>query len=178
MAAMATKAPMAAEAAMAKASVVEASMTKAAMVEAAMEMRPEKERPGANEERRRAVIRIGAGISVIRVTARIGVGVIGIVAGIAVAVARRRRLDDVALARHALGIGDVVLPLRSSGDGARVARADRGACQQSGAGADCGPLTGVPGRRTQQRAAGSARRSSHGGAADRRAAGRFFARSR
>ena len=94
MAAMATKAPMAAEAAMAKASVVEASMTKAAMVEAAMEeavmmeaameMRPEKERPGANEERRRAVIRIGAGISVIRVTARIGVGVIGIVAGIAV----------------------------------------------------------------------------------------------
>src|ERR1700723_2531448 len=104
---------------MAKASM-ETSMETS--MEAAMEVWPEKERPGADEEWIRAVI----WIAVIRVAVKrvdAPVGLLGIAAWLPVAVARGRHLDDVALTRHALGIGDVVLPLRSSGDGARVGRA-------------------------------------------------------
>jgi hypothetical protein len=76
-----------------------------------------------------------------------------------------------------LGVGDVVLRLRSSGDGARVVRADGGAGQQPGAGADCGPRTGIPGRRTQQGTAGGAHGGSYDGAAGRDAVGRSLRRS-
>ncbi len=153
-----------AEAAMVKA-VVKALMAEAAMVKAmvealmaepAMECGPEqKERPGADEAAIwvRAVIWIAAGIDV------------GVVARIAVA--RRRRLDDVAPTRHALAIGGVVLRLRSSGNGAGIARADCGAGQQPGAGADRGPRTRIAARLTHQRTGRGADGGSHGGAAHR-----------
>ena len=129
------KAPMAeavVEALMVEAPVAEVIVVKVVVVEvlvaeAAMECGAEqKERPGADEAAIwvRAVIRIAASIGVV--------------------VARGRRLDDVALTRHALAIGDVELRLRSSGDGAGIARADCGAGQQPGAGADRGPRTALP----------------------------------
>jgi hypothetical protein len=127
------KAPMAeavVEALMVEAPVAEVIVVKVVVVEvlvaeAAMECGAEqKERPGADEAAIwvRAVIRIAASIGVV--------------------VARGRRLDDIALTRHALAV--VELRLRSSGDGAGIARADCGAGQQPGAGADRGPRTALP----------------------------------
>src|SRR5271168_768663 len=150
---------MAAEAAMAEAAMECGPVLPPAVPTAPMPspvpVRPPKERPDADDAAIwvRAVIRIPVPIGVV-----IGRG-------------RRRDsgcrvLDDVALARHALGIGDVVLRLCSSGDGARVARADCGAGQQPGARADRCSRTGIAARRTQQRAGRGTHGRTRGGAAD------------